>query len=126
MLGSGLTLRDIFPCQLPDDYIMGCHALFSVCDHHHACFYLIRESFCDLLYLMPRGFYLFWFNYVSVFGFSNKTSISQLFMSIPDDNIVFSNIVQNFLCYTCKEYVEDLGKIPQRMLQVNDVKLLCQ
>ncbi|RXN28644.1 thioredoxin AAED1 [Labeo rohita] len=30
----------------------------------------------------------------------------------------------NFLCYTCKEYVEDLGKIPQNMLQESNVRLV--
>lgn len=26
---------------------------------------------------------------------------------------------QHFLCYICKEYVEDLGKIPKKFLQVS-------
>ncbi|XP_072006966.1 peroxiredoxin-like 2C isoform X2 [Engystomops pustulosus] len=32
--------------------------------------------------------------------------------------------VRNFLCYTCKEYVEDLAKIPKSYLQAADVKLI--
>ncbi|XP_075684854.1 peroxiredoxin-like 2C isoform X2 [Rhinoderma darwinii] len=32
--------------------------------------------------------------------------------------------VRNFLCYTCKEYVEDLAKIPKSYLQAADVRLL--
>ncbi|XP_069820340.1 peroxiredoxin-like 2C [Dendropsophus ebraccatus] len=32
--------------------------------------------------------------------------------------------VRNFLCYTCKEYVEDLAKIPKSYLQAADVRLI--
>ncbi|XP_075067215.1 peroxiredoxin-like 2C isoform X4 [Mixophyes fleayi] len=32
--------------------------------------------------------------------------------------------VRNFLCYTCKEYVEDLAKIPKSFLQKADVRLV--
>ncbi|XP_018410954.1 PREDICTED: thioredoxin-like protein AAED1 [Nanorana parkeri] len=32
--------------------------------------------------------------------------------------------VRNFLCYTCKEYVEDLAKIPKSFLQKADVRLI--
>ncbi|KAM5193758.1 peroxiredoxin-like 2C [Mantella aurantiaca] len=32
--------------------------------------------------------------------------------------------VRNFLCYTCKEYVEDLAKIPKSFLQKGDVRLI--
>ncbi|KAG8455330.1 hypothetical protein GDO86_001506, partial [Hymenochirus boettgeri] len=32
--------------------------------------------------------------------------------------------VRNFLCYTCKEYVEDLAKIPPSTLQNADVSLI--
>ncbi|XP_062984649.1 peroxiredoxin-like 2C isoform X2 [Elgaria multicarinata webbii] len=32
--------------------------------------------------------------------------------------------VRHFLCYTCKEYVEDLGKIPKKFLQDADVRLV--
>lgn len=28
--------------------------------------------------------------------------------------------LQNFLCYSCKEYVEDLSKIPSETLQVRE------
>jgi len=38
--------------------------------------------------------------------------------------LCFSNMLQNFLCYTCKEYVEDLGKIPRHMLQVRKITAL--
>lgn len=27
--------------------------------------------------------------------------------------------LQNFLCYSCKEYVEDLSKIPEEVLEVS-------
>ncbi|KAM4052759.1 peroxiredoxin-like 2C isoform 2-T2 [Anomaloglossus baeobatrachus] len=33
-------------------------------------------------------------------------------------------LVRNFLCYTCKEYVEDLAKIPKSYLQAADVRLI--
>ncbi|XP_075067213.1 peroxiredoxin-like 2C isoform X2 [Mixophyes fleayi] len=32
--------------------------------------------------------------------------------------------LDNFLCYTCKEYVEDLAKIPKSFLQKADVRLV--
>ncbi|TRZ03134.1 hypothetical protein DNTS_014534 [Danionella cerebrum] len=32
--------------------------------------------------------------------------------------------VRHFLCYTCKEYVEDLGKIPREALQEANVRLI--
>ncbi|NXR77309.1 AAED1 protein, partial [Pycnonotus jocosus] len=32
--------------------------------------------------------------------------------------------VRNFLCYTCKEYVEDLAKIPKAFLQESNVRLI--
>ncbi|XP_063770837.1 peroxiredoxin-like 2C isoform X3 [Pseudophryne corroboree] len=32
--------------------------------------------------------------------------------------------VRNFLCYTCKEYVEDLAKIPKSFLEKADVRLI--
>ncbi|XP_069618578.1 peroxiredoxin-like 2C isoform X1 [Ranitomeya imitator] len=32
--------------------------------------------------------------------------------------------VRNFLCYICKEYVEDLAKIPKSYLQAADVRLI--
>uniref|UniRef100_A0A8C5LQC7 Peroxiredoxin like 2C n=1 Tax=Leptobrachium leishanense TaxID=445787 RepID=A0A8C5LQC7_9ANUR len=32
--------------------------------------------------------------------------------------------VRNFLCYTCKEYVEDLAKIPKSFLEDADVRLI--
>ncbi|XP_020658955.3 peroxiredoxin-like 2C isoform X1 [Pogona vitticeps] len=32
--------------------------------------------------------------------------------------------VRHFLCYVCKEYVEDLGKIPKKYLQDANVKLI--
>uniref|UniRef100_A0A8D2N1H8 Peroxiredoxin like 2C n=1 Tax=Zonotrichia albicollis TaxID=44394 RepID=A0A8D2N1H8_ZONAL len=31
----------------------------------------------------------------------------------------------NFLCYTCKEYVEDLAKVPKAFLQVSTLLLMC-
>ncbi|XP_061482249.1 peroxiredoxin-like 2C isoform X2 [Rhineura floridana] len=32
--------------------------------------------------------------------------------------------VRHFLCYACKEYVEDLGKIPKKLLQDANVRLV--
>uniref|UniRef100_A0A8C3RYQ8 Peroxiredoxin like 2C n=1 Tax=Chelydra serpentina TaxID=8475 RepID=A0A8C3RYQ8_CHESE len=32
---------------------------------------------------------------------------------------------RHFLCYTCKEYVEDLAKIPKNLLQVSQMPLTC-
>ncbi|KAM9213643.1 peroxiredoxin-like 2C [Leptosomus discolor] len=32
--------------------------------------------------------------------------------------------VRNFLCYTCKEYVEDLAKVPRAFLQEANVRLI--
>uniref|UniRef100_A0A803YA66 Peroxiredoxin like 2C n=1 Tax=Meleagris gallopavo TaxID=9103 RepID=A0A803YA66_MELGA len=32
--------------------------------------------------------------------------------------------VRNFLCYTCKEYVEDLAKVPRSYLQEANVRLI--
>ncbi|XP_077886696.1 peroxiredoxin-like 2C isoform X2 [Ictidomys tridecemlineatus] len=32
--------------------------------------------------------------------------------------------VRHFLCYTCKEYVEDLAKVPERLLQEANVTLI--
>ncbi|NXP58976.1 AAED1 protein, partial [Chloropsis cyanopogon] len=32
--------------------------------------------------------------------------------------------VRNFLCYTCKEYVEDLAKVPKAFLQESNVRLI--
>ncbi|NXV86986.1 AAED1 protein, partial [Calonectris borealis] len=32
--------------------------------------------------------------------------------------------VRNFLCYTCKEYVEDLAKVPKAFLQEANVRLI--
>ncbi|XP_044302553.1 peroxiredoxin-like 2C [Varanus komodoensis] len=32
--------------------------------------------------------------------------------------------VRHFLCYACKEYVEDLGKIPKKFLQDADIRLV--
>ncbi|XP_069736627.1 peroxiredoxin-like 2C isoform X2 [Phaenicophaeus curvirostris] len=33
-------------------------------------------------------------------------------------------LVRNFLCYTCKEYVEDLAKVPKEFLQEANVRLI--
>ncbi|XP_059692977.1 peroxiredoxin-like 2C [Haemorhous mexicanus] len=32
--------------------------------------------------------------------------------------------VRNFLCYTCKEYIEDLAKVPKAFLQESNVRLI--
>ncbi|KAM6363887.1 peroxiredoxin-like 2C isoform 3-T3 [Pluvialis apricaria] len=33
--------------------------------------------------------------------------------------------VRNFLCYTCKEYVEDLAKVPKAFLQITSTLRFC-
>lgn len=50
----------------------------------------------------------------------DKKSFSSLF----EHNKAIVIFVRHFLCYTCKEYVEDLGKIPQHVLQDLNVRLV--
>ncbi|XP_009301976.1 peroxiredoxin-like 2C isoform X2 [Danio rerio] len=50
----------------------------------------------------------------------DKKSFSSLF----EHNKAIVIFVRHFLCYTCKEYVEDLGKIPQHVLQDSNVRLV--
>ncbi|XP_006626929.2 peroxiredoxin-like 2C [Lepisosteus oculatus] len=46
------------------------------------------------------------------------------FKSLYDDKKSIVIFVRHFLCYTCKEYVEDLAKIPKRFLTDADVRLI--
>ncbi|KAF6730154.1 Thioredoxin-like protein AAED1 [Oryzias melastigma] len=41
-----------------------------------------------------------------------------------DDQMIEKMLVKNFLCYSCKEYVEDLSKIPKEALEDAGVKLV--
>ncbi|XP_066460199.1 peroxiredoxin-like 2C isoform X1 [Eleutherodactylus coqui] len=46
------------------------------------------------------------------------------FRDLYSDSKAIIIFVRNFLCYTCKEYVEDLAKIPKSYLQAADVRLI--
>ncbi|XP_016112753.1 thioredoxin-like protein AAED1 [Sinocyclocheilus grahami] len=54
----------------------------------------------------------------------DRHGLSKTFNSLFQHNKAIIVFVRNFLCYTCKEYVEDLGKIPQQMLQESNVRLV--
>ncbi|XP_050974036.1 peroxiredoxin-like 2C isoform X2 [Labeo rohita] len=54
----------------------------------------------------------------------DRHGVSKTFDSLFQHNKAIIIFVRNFLCYTCKEYVEDLGKIPQNMLQESNVRLV--
>ncbi|XP_056320162.1 peroxiredoxin-like 2C isoform X2 [Danio aesculapii] len=59
-------------------------------------------------------------NYFIIDRHGDKKSFSSLF----EHNKAVIVFVRHFLCYTCKEYVEDLGKIPQHVLQDSNVRLV--
>ncbi|XP_043920147.1 peroxiredoxin-like 2C [Protopterus annectens] len=46
------------------------------------------------------------------------------FRNLHQDQKVIIIFVRHFLCYTCKEYVEDLAKIPRSSLKDADVRLV--
>ncbi|KAJ8413998.1 hypothetical protein AAFF_G00065960 [Aldrovandia affinis] len=46
------------------------------------------------------------------------------FRSLCQENKSIIVFVRNFLCYTCKEYVEDLSKVPNKSLVGADVRLI--
>lgn len=41
-----------------------------------------------------------------------------------DHNLYFMSL-QNFLCYSCKEYVDDLSRIPREVLEVKTMSRDC-
>ncbi|XP_028661157.1 peroxiredoxin-like 2C isoform X1 [Erpetoichthys calabaricus] len=47
-----------------------------------------------------------------------------LFRSLYENKKAILIFVRHFLCYTCKEYVEDLAKIPKCFLSDADVRLI--
>ncbi|XP_042643946.1 peroxiredoxin-like 2C [Tyto alba] len=46
------------------------------------------------------------------------------FASLYGEQKAIVVFVRNFLCYTCKEYVEDLAKVPKSFLQEANVRLI--
>ncbi|KAK7136414.1 hypothetical protein R3I94_014911 [Phoxinus phoxinus] len=54
----------------------------------------------------------------------DRHGVCKPFDSLHQHSKAIIIFVRNFLCYTCKEYVEDLGKIPQHMLQESNVRLV--
>ncbi|KAK2899205.1 hypothetical protein QQF64_031262 [Cirrhinus molitorella] len=54
----------------------------------------------------------------------DRHGVPKTFDSLFEHNKAIIVFLRNFLCYTCKEYVEDLGKIPQNMLQESNVRLV--
>uniref|UniRef100_A0A3P9HSC6 Peroxiredoxin like 2C n=1 Tax=Oryzias latipes TaxID=8090 RepID=A0A3P9HSC6_ORYLA len=54
----------------------------------------------------------------------DRRGVSIPFKSLYQDRKVIIVFVRNFLCYSCKEYVEDLSKIPKRALEDAAVKLV--
>ncbi|XP_065126337.2 peroxiredoxin-like 2C isoform X2 [Paramisgurnus dabryanus] len=47
----------------------------------------------------------------------DRHGVKTTFQSLFQHRKAIIIFVRNFLCFTCKEYVEDLGKIPRDMLQ---------
>ncbi|XP_053312718.1 peroxiredoxin-like 2C [Spea bombifrons] len=54
----------------------------------------------------------------------DRTGRSYMFGDLYRDKKAIIVFVRNFLCYTCKEYVEDLAKIPKSFLENADVRLI--
>ncbi|KAG1930297.1 peroxiredoxin-like 2C [Pimephales promelas] len=54
----------------------------------------------------------------------DRHGVCKTFNSLHQHSKAIIVFVRNFLCYTCKEYVEDLGKIPRHMLQESNVRLV--
>ncbi|XP_066500717.1 peroxiredoxin-like 2C [Hoplias malabaricus] len=54
----------------------------------------------------------------------NKYGVATTFKSLFHGSKAIVIFVRNFLCYTCKEYVEDLSKIRQEALTDADVRLI--
>ncbi|XP_062854333.1 peroxiredoxin-like 2C isoform X2 [Trichomycterus rosablanca] len=54
----------------------------------------------------------------------NRNGACTTFKSLFQHQKAIIIFVRNFLCYTCKEYVEDLSRIPQEVLSNADVRLV--
>ncbi|XP_026855528.2 peroxiredoxin-like 2C isoform X2 [Electrophorus electricus] len=54
----------------------------------------------------------------------SRHGLGTTFKSLFHDSKAIVVFVRNFLCYTCKEYVEDLSKIPQELLLDAGVRLI--
>lgn len=54
----------------------------------------------------------------------DRHGVKTTFQSLFQHRKAIIIFVRNFLCFTCKEYVEDLGKIPRDMLQESNVRLV--
>ncbi|KAI4881560.1 hypothetical protein NFI96_013259 [Prochilodus magdalenae] len=54
----------------------------------------------------------------------NQHGASTAFRSLYESSRAIIVFVRNFLCYVCKEYVEDLSKIPQEALKDSGVRLV--
>ncbi|XP_068127532.1 peroxiredoxin-like 2C isoform X3 [Hyperolius riggenbachi] len=54
----------------------------------------------------------------------DRNGRSSQFGDLYRDTKAIIIFVRNFLCYTCKEYVEDLANIPKSFLQKADVRLI--
>ncbi|KAI7798305.1 peroxiredoxin-like 2C [Triplophysa rosa] len=54
----------------------------------------------------------------------DRHGVKTTFQSLFQHRKAIIVFLRNFLCFTCKEYVEDLGKIPRDMLQESNVRLV--
>lgn len=54
----------------------------------------------------------------------NRQGLSLHFKELHQDRKSVIVFVRNFLCYTCKEYVDDLGKIPEGALKEAGIRLI--
>ncbi|XP_068167209.1 peroxiredoxin-like 2C isoform X1 [Antennarius striatus] len=54
----------------------------------------------------------------------DRQGIPVQFKTLYQDRKSIIIFVRNFLCYSCKEYVEDLSKVPQEVLKDADIKLV--
>ncbi|KAJ0019712.1 hypothetical protein NQD34_007281 [Periophthalmus magnuspinnatus] len=54
----------------------------------------------------------------------NRHGVVVPFKKLYQDRKSIIIFVRNFLCYSCKEYVEDLSKIPSEILQEGDINLI--
>ncbi|XP_042344282.1 peroxiredoxin-like 2C [Plectropomus leopardus] len=54
----------------------------------------------------------------------DRQGVSAPFKKLYQDRKSVIIFVRNFLCYSCKEYVEDLSKIPKEALEDADIRLV--
>ncbi|XP_043102211.1 peroxiredoxin-like 2C [Puntigrus tetrazona] len=54
----------------------------------------------------------------------DRHGVCKPFSSLFQRNKAIVIFVRNFLCYACKEYVEDLGKVPAQLLQDSNARLV--